>query len=165
MTYICLFASGVIGSLDTTRITRLACGAGVFIGCTNGFNRKSAMLKLPKRGGNGTSQGEGGGGRGEEKEEKMSAQKHCGNEKHPLISIFFPPLPLLLPPLLLSPSHLPEGLLFLFSPIFLCYNIKDGGFIVVIWTWTSFRPPKLCRHCRLWHDLTENFNTTVLNVH
>ena len=63
MTYICLFASGVIGSLDTTRMTRLACSAGVFIGCTNGFNRESAMMKLPKRGGNGTSQGEGGGGR------------------------------------------------------------------------------------------------------
>ena len=28
----------------------------------NGFNRESAMLKLPKRGGNGASQGEGGGG-------------------------------------------------------------------------------------------------------
>ena len=34
----------------------------------NGFNRESAMLKLPKRGGNGASQGEGGGGG--EKEEK-----------------------------------------------------------------------------------------------
>ena len=61
MTYICLFASGVIGSLDTTRMTRLACSAGVFIRCTNGINRESATLKLPKRGGNGTSQGEGGG--------------------------------------------------------------------------------------------------------
>ena len=36
--------------------------------CANGFNRESAMLKLPKRGGNGASQGEGGGGG--EKEEK-----------------------------------------------------------------------------------------------
>ena len=34
----------------------------------NGFNRESAMLKLPKRGRNGASQGEGGGGG--EKEEK-----------------------------------------------------------------------------------------------
>ena len=33
----------------------------------NGFNHKSAMLKLPKRGGNGASQGEGGGG-GEKEE-------------------------------------------------------------------------------------------------
>ena len=30
--------------------------------CANGFNRESAMLKLPKRGENGASQGEGGGG-------------------------------------------------------------------------------------------------------
>ena len=29
---------------------------------------------------------------------------------------------------LLSPSHLPEGLLFLLSPIFLCHKIKDGGY-------------------------------------
>ena len=36
----------------------------------NGFNRESFMLKLPKGGGNGVSQGEGGGGR--EKEEKKS---------------------------------------------------------------------------------------------
>ena len=36
----------------------------------NGFNRESFMLKLPKGGGNGASQGEGGAGR--EKEEKKS---------------------------------------------------------------------------------------------
>ena len=47
----------------------------------NGFNRESAMLKLPKRGGNGASQGEG--GRSGEKEEKTP---------------IFSPLPL--PPLL-----------------------------------------------------------------
>ena len=34
----------------------------------NGFNRESAMLKLPKRGGNGASQGERGRGRGERRE-------------------------------------------------------------------------------------------------
>ena len=32
-------------------MTVLACSAGVFIGRANGFNRESAMLKLPKRGG------------------------------------------------------------------------------------------------------------------
>ena len=54
----------------------------------NGFNRESAMLKLPKRGGNGASQGEGGGGG--EKEEKTPARKHCENDKHPLISRAWP---------------------------------------------------------------------------
>ena len=68
------------------------------------------MLKLPKRGGNGASQGERGGGG--EKEEKTPARKHCENEKHPLISIFFSPP---LPPLLLLPSHLPKGYYF-YSP-------------------------------------------------
>ena len=32
------------------------------------------------------------------------------------------------PPFLLLPSHLPYGLLFLLSPIFLCQKIKDGGY-------------------------------------
>ena len=36
--------------------------------------------------------------------------------------------PLALPPFLLSPSHLPLGLLFLLSPIFHCHKIKDGGY-------------------------------------
>ena len=85
--------------------------AGVFIGRANGFNRESTMLKLPKRGRNGASEGER--GEGGEKEDK----------------IFFSPPP---PPLLLSPSHLPKGLLFLLFPIFLCHKIKDGGFIVAI---------------------------------
>ena len=49
------------------------------------------MLKLPKRGGNGASQGEGGGGG--EKEEKTPARKHCENDKHPLISRAFLPSP------------------------------------------------------------------------
>ena len=40
--------------------------------------------------------------------------------------IFFSPLAL--PPFLLSPSHLPLGLLFLLSPIFHCHKIKDGGY-------------------------------------
>ena len=62
----------------------VACSAGVFIGRANGFNRESAILKLPKRGGNEASQEEGGGA--EEKEEKTPARKHCENEKHPLIS-------------------------------------------------------------------------------
>ena len=39
---------------------------------------------------------------------------------------FFSPLPL--PPFLLSPSHLPLGLLFLLSPIVHCHKIKDGGY-------------------------------------
>ena len=46
------------------------------------------MLKLPKRGGNGASQGDGGGGG--EKEEKTPARKHCENDKHPLISRAWP---------------------------------------------------------------------------
>ena len=37
----------------------------------NGFNRESAMLKLPKRGGNGASQGERGRGRGERRENRL----------------------------------------------------------------------------------------------
>ena len=49
----------------------LTCSAGVFFGCANVSARESAMLKLPKRGGNGASQrerGEGdGGGKREEK--------------------------------------------------------------------------------------------------
>ena len=49
------------------------------------------MLKLPKRGGNGASQGEGGGGG--EKEEKTPAPKHSENDKHPLISRAFLPSP------------------------------------------------------------------------
>ena len=38
---------------------------------------------------------------------------------------FFSPPPL---PFLLSPQHLPQGLIFLLSPIFLCYKIKDSGY-------------------------------------
>ena len=60
------------------------------------------MLKLPKRGGNGAGQGEGGGGG--EKEEKTPAQKHCENEKHPLISIFFSPSPPCSPSFALTPT-------------------------------------------------------------
>ena len=56
--------------------------------------------------------------------------------------------PVPLPPLLFSPSHLPWGLLFLLSPIFLCHKIKDGGFIVAI-RLTSFRLSKIRLHCRL----------------
>ena len=40
--------------------------------------------------------------------------------------VFFSPLPL--PSFLLSLSHLPQGLLFLLSPIFHCHKIKDGGY-------------------------------------
>ena len=111
MTYICLFSSGIIGSLDTTYMTWLACSAGIFIRCTNGFNSESAMLKLPKRGGNGAGQGEGGGGG--EKEEKTPAQKYCENEKHPLISIFFLPFPSLLS--FFRPHTYPKGYYF-YSP-------------------------------------------------
>ena len=39
-------------------------------------------------------------------------------------AVFFLPSPSLFP---LSPLHLPKGLLFLLSPIFLCHKIKDGG--------------------------------------
>ena len=68
------------------------------------------MLKLPKRGGNGASQGEGGGGG--EKEEKTPARKHCENEKHPLISIFLPsPSPLSF----FHPHTYPKGYYF-YSP-------------------------------------------------
>ena len=38
-----------------------------------------------------------------------------------------PPPPFPLPPFLLSPSH-PTHPLFLLSPIFHCYKIKDGGY-------------------------------------
>ena len=44
---------------------------------------KSPCWNFPKRGGNGASQRERGGGG--EREEKTPAQKHCENEKHPLI--------------------------------------------------------------------------------
>ena len=50
--------------------------------CMNVFARESAMLKLPKRGGNRASQREWGGGG--EREEKMPAPKHYENETHPL---------------------------------------------------------------------------------
>ena len=40
----------------TKSVYILACSAGVFFGCANVFARESAMLKLPKRGGNGASQ-------------------------------------------------------------------------------------------------------------
>ena len=46
------------------------------------------------------------------------------------------------------PSGLPSGLILLLSPIFLCHRIKDGGFIVAI-RLSSFRPPKIRLHCRL----------------
>ena len=45
---------------------------------------KRHMMLKPKRGGNGANQRERGGGG--EREEKTPAQKHCENEKHPLIS-------------------------------------------------------------------------------
>ena len=70
-----------IDSLQCRRFHRARANA-------NGFNRGSAMLKLPKRGGNGASQEEGGGGG--EKEEKTPARKHCENDKHPLISRAWP---------------------------------------------------------------------------
>ena len=51
----------------------LTCSAGVFFGCANVSARESAMLKLPKRGGNGASQRErGGGGGGGKREEKIT---------------------------------------------------------------------------------------------
>ena len=115
----------------------------------NGFNRESAMLKLPKRGGNGASQGEGGGGG--EKEEKI------------FIFIFYFFLPLPLPPLLFLPSHLPSGLILLLSPIFLCHRIKDGGFIVAI-RLTSFHPPKISLHCRLGKSLSKSISRSAALV-
>ena len=79
----------------------VACSAGVFFGGANVFARERAMLKLPEeRRKWGESKGAGR-GRGERREK---------------------------PPFLLSPSHLPLGLLFLLSPIFHCHEIKDGGY-------------------------------------
>ena len=69
--------------------------------------RWKRLLKLEKRGENGVSEKERGRGRGE-REEKI-----------------FSPLPL--PSFLFSPSHLPLGLLFVLSLIFLRHN-KDGGY-------------------------------------
>ena len=85
------------------------------------------MLKLPKRGGNGASQGK---GRGERRE------------------IFFSPPPPPSPFFALTPT-LRVTIIFLLSPIFLCHKIKDGGFIVAIRAWTTLRPPKISLHCRL----------------
>ena len=122
------------------------------------------MLKLPKRGGNGASQGEGEGtGR---KKRKLTVDwqtsiyspkphqsgapfasvRRFAKEQCYRAGVFFLPLPL--PPLLFLPSHLPSGLILLLSPIFLCHRIKDGGFIVAI-RLTSFRSPKIRLHCRL----------------
>ena len=52
------------------------------------------------------------------------------------------------PPFLLSPSHLPLGLLFLLFPIFHCHKIKDGA--TTMRTRTRFRPPKIRLRCRLY---------------
>ena len=54
----------------TKSVYILACNAAVFFGCTNVFARESAMLKLPKRGGNRASQRERGGG--EKRERRKS---------------------------------------------------------------------------------------------
>ena len=89
--------------------TMTACSAGVSQGVQ--FARESAMLKLSEeRRKWGESKGAGR-GRGERRENGV---------------FFFSPLPL--PPFLLSPSHLPQRLLFLLSPIFHCHKIKDGGY-------------------------------------
>ena len=70
------------------------------------------MFKLEKRGENGVSQRERGKGREERRE----------NLRNSLFVVFSP-----LPSFLLSPKHLPLGLLFLLSLIFPRHN-KDGGY-------------------------------------
>ena len=50
----------------------LTCSAGVFFLCANVSARESAMLKLPKRGGNGASQRERGERVGAEREKRKS---------------------------------------------------------------------------------------------
>ena len=61
----------------TKSVYILACSAGVFFGYANVFARESAMLKLPKRGGNGASQRERGEG-GKREEKITSAQSRHG---------------------------------------------------------------------------------------
>ena len=59
----------------TKSVYILACSAGVFFGCANVFARESAMLKLPKRGGNGGSPRErGGGGKREKRKSHLFSQ-------------------------------------------------------------------------------------------
>ena len=59
----------------TKSVYILACSAGVFFGCANVFARESAMLKLPKRGGNGASQRvQGGGGKREKRKSHLLSQ-------------------------------------------------------------------------------------------
>ena len=53
----------------------LACSAGVFFGPANVYAGESAMLKLPKRGGNGTSQKVRGGAERERRENHICSVK------------------------------------------------------------------------------------------
>ena len=64
---------------------------------------------------------------------------------------FFPPPP----PFLLSSSHLPQGLLFLFSPIFHCHKIKDGGYNNT--TNSNKVPPKIRLPCQLHESQQQHY--------
>ena len=91
----------------------------------NGFNRESAMLKLPKRGGNGGSQGKGGG----------------GGEKR---RVFFSPLPL--PISFFRPHTYTKGYYFYSPQSSSVIKSKMAASSIRL---TSFRPPKIRLHCRL----------------
>ena len=72
----------------TKSVYILACSAGVFFGCANVFARESAILKLPKRGGNGASQRERGGS-GKREEKITSAQSKHGLSDWTLQNIIY----------------------------------------------------------------------------
>ena len=69
----------------TKSVYILACSAGVFFGCANVFARESAMLKLPKRGGNGASQ------RVREEAERERRENHSQSKYRTLQSIIYSP--------------------------------------------------------------------------
>ena len=72
----------------TKSVYILACSAGVFFGCANVFARESAMLKLPKRGGNGGESKGAGRGR-KEREEKITFVQ---SKQRTLQSIIYSPV-------------------------------------------------------------------------
>ena len=94
--------------VDADIYPKVACSAGVF------FERAICLRKRHVE----TSRRE------EEMGRLKGSGEGAGREKRK--RRIFSPLPL--PPFLLLPSHLPEGLLFLLSPIFHCHKIKDGGY-------------------------------------
>ena len=70
----------------TKSVYILACSAGVFFGCANVFARESAMLKLPKRGGNGGSPREREGGGKREKRNHICSVKTENPPEHNLLA-------------------------------------------------------------------------------